>query len=182
MRKWLVLIVIVGMFGWAIFNFIVKDDKSDAERTQEENEVVGLQKGNAAPDFEIETIDGDLVHLSDYRGQVVFLNFWATWCPPCRAEMPDMQKVHDDYADLDVAILGVNQIDTESKDEDVPAFLDEFDITFPILIDKGLDVGMRYRALTYPTTYVLDQQGRVYDIAVGPLNYDMMVQVIKDLQ
>src|SRR5699024_11976097 len=82
----------------------------------------GLKKGDIAPDFELETLSGETVTLADYRGQKVMLNFWATWCPPCRAEMPDMQKVQDERDD--VVILAVNQVQTESNPDNIAPFLD----------------------------------------------------------
>src|SRR5690625_1953509 len=99
------------MAGWAIYDFIIKEDAEsamiDESSTQTDGENTtdaefGLERGNLAPDFELETLDGETAKLSDFRGKPVLLNFWATWCPPCRAEMPDMQKF---YEDKDVVIL-----------------------------------------------------------------------------
>lgn len=179
MKKGLIITVIIAMFGWAIYSFVIKDTTVPGEAGQEEDGEIGLKKGNYAPDFELELLSGETVKLSDYRGQPVILNFWATWCPPCRAEMPDMQKIHEDY---DVAILGVNQIDTESSPKNVPDFIDELGVTFPILLDAESLVGIRYGAKVLPTTYLIDKDGRVYDIAKGPLTYDAMFQVIKSMQ
>lgn len=179
MKRGLIITVIIAMFGWAIYSFVFDDRSVPGGEGQVEDDTIGLKKGDYAPDFEIETIDGELLRLSDYRGKTVILNFWATWCPPCRAEMPDMQKVHEDF---DVAILAVNEIDTEASMNDVTAFIDEFGLTFPVLLDEGLLVGSKYQAMSFPTTYLIDKDGRVFDIAVGPLTYDMMFQAIKAMQ
>src|SRR5690625_5188421 len=106
MKKWIIILVIVGLVGWAVYDFA-----ANQEAEEEEDPVVGLEKGNLAPDFELETIEGETVKLSDYRGEKVMLNFWATWCPPCRAEMPDMQKFHENHDEG--VILAVNLTETE---------------------------------------------------------------------
>src|SRR5699024_5531689 len=136
LRNAIIIVVIIGMIGWAIYGFIDKQsntaliDSNDAETTEvndaEQVEVadgegevkkekmstagapqqMGFEPGEEAPDFELETMDGEPAKLSDYRGQKVLLNFWATWCPPCRDEIPDMQAFHEDYGD-DVAVLAV---------------------------------------------------------------------------
>lgn len=179
LKKGLILVVIVAMFGWAIYSFATKDETVPGEAGQVEDDVIGLEKGNYAPDFELELLTGEKVKLSDYRGKPVLLNFWASWCAPCRAEMPDMQKIHEDY---DVAILAVNQIDTETFPENVPEFIEEFGITFPVLMDEESLVGIRYGAMVLPTTYLIDKSGRIYNIAKGPLTYDLMFQAIKAMQ
>lgn len=180
MKKGLILTVIIAMFGWAIYSFVAKDDGNATESAQDDIGVIGLEKGNFAPDFELESIDGDPIKLSDLRGQPVFVNFWATWCPPCRAEMPDMQKIHEEYDD--VTILAVNEVDTESSPRNVEKFIEEFGITFPIPSDSGLNVGTRYRATSLPTTYLINPDGTIHNVAVGPLTYEMMVQEIKAMQ
>src|SRR5699024_7889902 len=99
MKKAIIIVVILGMFGWAIYDFVIKSDDDaelKVEADDEDSEVqVGLEKGNRAPDFELTTMDGEKVKLSDYRGERVMLNFWASWCGPCRTEMPDMQKLYE---------------------------------------------------------------------------------------
>lgn len=180
MKKGIILVVIAAMFGWAIYSFVAKDNDNASESAQDDIGVVGLEKGDFAPDFELETITGEKIKLSDLRGEPVFVNFWATWCPPCRAEMPDMQKVHEDYDD--VTILAVNEIETESSPRNVDSFIEEFGITFPIPSDKGGNVGARYRATSLPTTYLINPDGTVHNVAVGPLTYEAMVQEINVMQ
>src|SRR5699024_12283205 len=98
MKKLFIVVVIVGLFGWVIYEFIDSKEDTAGEEVEQDSEV-GIEKGDLAPDFELETLDGETVKLSDFRGQKVLLNFWATWCPPCRAEMPDMQKFHEENED-----------------------------------------------------------------------------------
>lgn len=133
------------MLGWAIYDFIdSKENNADQFKNAEEVQVgeteienekgeeteVGLDIGNVAPDFELETLDGDMVKLSDFRRNKVMINFWATWCPPCRAEMPDMERFHQDK---DIVILAVNLTDTENSIKNIENFANEFNLTFPIL-------------------------------------------------
>src|SRR5690625_3213867 len=123
MKKWILVVVVVGLLGWAVYDFVISDDEAAEEAATEKDDEVGIEVGDTAPNFTLETLDGEEVKLSDYRGQKVLLNFWATWCPPCRAEMPDMQKYHEE--DDDAVILAVNLTETEKSSTGVDEFLDE---------------------------------------------------------
>ncbi len=169
MKKWIIIVVVVGLLGWAVYDFAISKEAKEEMAPE-----VGLEKGNLAPDFELETVDGETVKLSDYRGEKVMLNFWATWCPPCRAEMPDMQKFHEEHHEG--VILAVNLTETENSPRNVDKFLDEYGITFTVLADKNTTVGNIYKAQALPTSYLIDSEGKIHNIAVGPLNYELMVQ------
>ncbi|WP_096274572.1 peroxiredoxin family protein [Paucisalibacillus globulus] len=193
MKKWILIVVVIGMLGWAVFDFIdsnrksagqfenveevqeVEDDSQNEEaiETGTEEPVIGLEVGNKAPDFQLDTLTGDTVKLSDFRGSRVMINFWSTWCPPCRAEMPDMEEFHQDK---DIVILAVNLSDTEKSVEDVEKFTDDFKLTFPILMDTNLDVANLYAIQPIPTTYMVDSNGIISYRAFGAMNYDLMVQ------
>jgi peroxiredoxin len=125
-------------------------------------------KGHPAPDFALPTLDGQTIRLSDYKGQPVLVNFWATWCGPCRAEFPDFQKAWVDNAD-NLVIIGVNNTSTDLKDQ-VPAFVDEFGVTFPIVLDESGDTAKAYNILGLPTTIFIDRNGVVNEVFTGPLN------------
>src|SRR5690554_1010142 len=115
----------------------------------------GLAKGEIAPDFELMTLDGETARLSDYKGKKVILNFWASWCPPCRAEMPDMQKYYEEQAAKEnVEILAVNLTTEDRGMEKITAFIEEFNLTFPIPMDREGDIGKLYQAVAIPTTYM----------------------------
>ncbi|WP_047986450.1 peroxiredoxin family protein [Ornithinibacillus californiensis] len=192
MKKWILIVVVIGMLGWAVFDFIDSNRKSadrfeNVEKVEEEDDsqneqavetgteepVIGLEVGNKAPDFQLDTLTGDSVKLSDFRGSRVMINFWATWCPPCRAEMPDMEEFRQDK---DIVILAVNLSDTEKSVEDVEKFKDDFKLTFPILMDTNLDVANLYAIQPIPTTYMVDSNGIISYRAFGAMNYDLMVQ------
>lgn len=177
MKKAIIIVVILGMFGWAMYDFVIKPDGSDVVEQNEDrgdDEVkVGLEQGNKAPDFELETLDGDEVKLSDYEGERVMVNFWASWCGPCRAEMPDMQKLHENE---DIKILAVNLTDTESSEKNVPNFADDLGLTFSILLDQDNEVAGLYQIQPVPTSYMIDSDGIIQNKALGALNYEQMLQ------
>lgn len=183
MKRWIIIAVIALMAGWAIYDFVIKQDAESAEfgpdskvestESDEANVEIGLEKGKQAPDFELNTLDGETVKLSDFRGERVLLNFWATWCPPCRAEMPDMQKF---YEDKDVVILAVDALETERTIDNVHEFAEEFGVTFDILLDENSKALTIYDVISFPTTYMIDSNGIIQNMAPGALNYEQMVQ------
>lgn len=108
-----------------------------------------------APDFELEDLNGARVRLSDFRGQVVVLNFWATWCPPCRVELPTLQRLEERRGD-EIVLLAISQGEDKA---DVERFVREGGYTFRVLLDPRLIVGNTYGARSIPTTFVIDQDG-----------------------
>ena len=125
----------------------------------------------AAPDFTLPDMDDTQRALSDYRGKVVMLNFWATWCPPCRREMPSMQRLYEKYRERGLAVIAVNQF--ESPDL-VFEFTGRLSVvpTFPILFDRDSRVSEQYKVKGLPTTYLLDRQGRIHYRAIGGREFD----------
>lgn len=132
-----------------------------------------------ATDFELQTLDGDTMSLHDQRGKVVILNFWASWCEPCRYEMPHFQSFYERYQQ-EVEIIAVN---VTSKDHiaDVEAFRDTYRLTFPILLDETGDISTMYGAFSIPTTVILDRDGQVVHEVVGPMEEAMLSEVIEPL-
>lgn len=122
------------------------------------------QAGFVAPDFTLDTLDGGAITLSDLRGQAVLVNFWASWCPPCRAEMPAIQRVYERYRDQGFTILAV---DLQESDRQVTAFSSSLGLTFPILMDRDGSVFNRYQVKALPSTFFVDRQGVIRDVAVG---------------
>ncbi|MFT8322866.1 MAG: redoxin domain-containing protein [Bacillus sp. (in: firmicutes)] len=113
-----------------------------------------IEIGKAAPNFVLKNLAGETIKLSDYRGKKVMLNFWATWCPPCKKEMPTIQKFYEENKDK-VVILAVN-IDGQ---EDVFDYVHSMNITFPILLDEKDKVNELYQIITIPTTFFIDENG-----------------------
>ncbi|GAA0601390.1 hypothetical protein GCM10009001_17660 [Virgibacillus siamensis] len=129
--------------------------------------------------FVLKTLEGKTVSLSDFRGKRVIVNFWATWCPPCRAEIPDFQKL---YEKKDVKILAVNLTDTEKSKKDVSTFVKEFEMTFPVLMDVDSDVAEMYQVQAYPTSYIIDSSGHIQYRALGAMNYELMIQELAKIK
>ncbi len=124
------------------------------------------REGFFAPDFTLDTLQGDTIRLSDLRGRIVIVNFWATWCPPCRAETPALQSSYEQYKDAGVLVLGVNLTDQDSL-KDVGAFVKEFGLTYPILLDRDGSVGLRYRLQGLPSTFFINGQGVIRTLVIG---------------
>lgn len=129
--------------------------------------------GVEAPDFVLEMAGtGEHVRLSDFRGQTVILNFWATWCVPCRTEMPDLQAA---YEDDDVLVLAVNQ---QESDAAVERFVDEFDLSFPVILDREGSVRAHYNVIGLPATFFIDPDGVVRARNFGPVFGDILPEGI----
>lgn len=134
--------------------------------------------GAPAPDFTLKNLNGDNVTLSELRGQVVLINFWATWCGPCRAEMPAIQRRYDALKDQGFTVLAVNDDEAE---QDVQAFAQAYELTFPILLDPGESVVGLYRVLAFPTTFFVDPQGVIQKLHIGALTESALDQYLTDL-
>jgi len=141
---------------------------------------IGLDKGNQAPDFELVTLDGESKKLSDYQGKKVILNFWATWCPPCQEEMPEMEKFHQQYGD-EVYVIAVNFTVSESNEDKVKKFIVDHEYSFPVLLDPENKANSGYEVLTYPTSYFIDENGIIRNKVVGPMTLQVMKEKIEDM-
>jgi len=120
--------------------------------------------GFTAPDFALETLDGQTLTLSDLRGQLVLVNFWATWCPSCRAEMPAIQQVYEQYRDQGFMVLAVNMQESNTQ---VTAFAGQSGLAFPILMDTSGRVFDLYRVNALPSTFFVDGAGVIREVIVG---------------
>jgi peroxiredoxin len=137
------------------------------------------EKGFVAPDFTLETYDGETVRLAQLRGQVVLINFWATWCPPCREEMPAIQEAYDEHRERGLVVLAANLMENDAQ---VGDFMAEMELTFPILMDRRGTVSERYRVQSLPTTYFVDRSGVIQDIVIGgPMPRSLIEGKVTDL-
>lgn len=126
-----------------------------------------LQAKNAngpAPDFTLKTLDGRNMKLSELAGNVVMINFWASWCAPCRVEMPKLNDLYNKYKDLGFVLLGVN---VEQQEQPPRNFLKKRPVDFPILLDKGNDVSKQYHVIAMPTTVLVDRSGNMRYVHQG---------------
>jgi peroxiredoxin len=135
-------------------------------------------RGHPAPDFTLQTLEGESLTLSDLRGQAVVLNFWATWCPPCQAEMPELQAAYDEYGDKGLVVLGVNQAEDKAT---VHAFLNERKLTFPVVLDSQYEASQLYQVNSLPTTFFIDRDGVIREIVIGQMNAALLKQQIRSI-
>jgi len=158
--------IFIGIIALAIIAIAVIESSKPKQPISETNDKnIGIDIGKISSDFELESLDGRKVRLSDYRGKNIILNFWASWCPPCREEMSEFQKIYSENKDK-IVVLGVNL--QESKDN-AEAFVKKLGITFPILLDPNAQVKDRYNVFTQPVTYFIDENGQIVDKKLGPL-------------
>jgi cytochrome c biogenesis protein CcmG/thiol:disulfide interchange protein DsbE len=133
--------------------------------------------GYPAPDFTLPTVAGSDITLSELRGMPVVLNFWATWCPPCRAELPELQAASEKYAGQ-IAIIGVNQAEPPAA---VQAFAGKLGLAFEIPLDTEAKVSHTYGVRSLPTTFFIDRQGVIRQIQIGPVTEATLTQLLRSI-
>ena len=142
----------------------------------------GLKKGDLAPDITMTNLAGEEVKLSDYRGKKVILNFWATWCPPCKAEMPHMQKYYDENNEKqNVEIIGFNMTFSGDSIKNVEQFVASYKLTFPIYTTFDDNIINQYEILTMPSTFFIDEEGRIHRKVIGPVDEDSLAYYVEDM-
>lgn len=132
-------------------------------------------------DFELQTLKGETVRLSDYEGKKVILNFWATWCPPCKAEMPHMQKFYEHHSD-EVEVIAINLTSRDNGVDEVKSFVESYGLTFTIPLDEDGVYGKLYEVTTIPTSYVINTKGEIVQKVVGPMDERMMKKIIQEIE
>jgi peroxiredoxin len=178
----IIIVIFAALIGAAVFTAQKEQKQQKDKNTTTESSNTGLKTGSKAPDFTLNTLEGKQISLSDFRGKKVILNFWATWCPPCREEMPEMARFYKDYQQKEVEILAVNLAYSESKPEKIKDFTKEYGITFQIPLDEKNTIGKQYRAVAIPTSYFINEDGVIQNMHVGPMDYEFMEEKIKDME
>lgn len=172
--RWKGLLLLLGglVFGTLIGLIILRGGltSSSPERLPAPAEV-----GHSAPEFSLKNLEGETISLDHFRGKVVFLNFWATWCVPCRGEMPLLQQFARENGGSTV-VLGIN---LDEPIDQVASFAAEAGITFPILLDTGSEVVTRYAIRGYPTTVVVDRDGNIQAIHIGTLTQSTLADYLE---
>jgi peroxiredoxin len=137
-------------------------------------------KETAAPDFTLKSVGGENLKLSEYRGEVVLINFWASWCGPCRQEMPVLSELHDKYKALGFTVLGVNVEEDSSK---ARKLLQEMSVSFPVLLDNESVVSKQYDVIAMPSTVLVDRNGNMRYLHKGykPGLEDVYMQQVREL-
>ncbi len=172
-RFWYVTVLLLGLI-W----IFVSADKSHASTS---GTVAAPQKGFLAPDFELKTVTGEIIKLSNLRGKAVLVNLWATWCPPCRAEMKSIDKVYNEYKNQGLIVLAVNMTyqDDASK---ISPFVTEEGLTFPILLDPNADVGHAYQLRSLPSSFFIGRDGIIHEVVIGgPMSEALLRTHIEDI-
>lgn len=170
---WIALTAVVAVLGavWIAMTRVSDGPAALAATT-------AAEVGSLAPDFTLTTLDGEDLTLSDLRGRPVVVNFWATWCPPCRAEIPALDQAGRELGG-DVVILGV---DVQEDPAAVAAFAAEIGMRYPVALDETAAVARAYRVRAFPTTYFIDSRGVVVDVISGPLNVPLLYTRLAELE
>ena len=158
-RVYIYVVILLLGFAW----IVISADRSGISTS---GLIPAPQQGFLAPDFELQTTSGETIKLSDLRGQAVLVNLWATWCPPCRAEMPSIEKVYNEYKDDGLVVLAVDMTyqDTQSN---IAPFVAEYGLTFPILLDQSGDVGNAYQLRSLPSSFFINRDGTINEVVIG---------------
>ena len=168
-----------------------KEEAQNGETQKEETNQNGSEEEQRlvypAPDFSLVDQYGNTHSLADYNGKVIFLNFWATWCGPCRQEMPDIQKLYEEFGENteDVIILGIanpkskeHPTNQDATEEEIVTFMNENGYTYPVVMDRTGDIFSQYGISAFPTTFMIDAEGNIYGYVSGALTEDMMRSII----
>jgi peroxiredoxin len=151
------------VIGFILFLFFISITCSGPESTSTKP-----QAPKPAQDFTLKDINGKEIKLSSLKGKAVMVNFWATWCNPCREEMPDLQQSYEENKDKGFIILGINIKESESK---VSQFVDSYKITYPVLLDIDGSVSTLYQVFGVPMSYFIDRNGLIKDSFIGMMTY-----------
>lgn len=161
-NKTIIILVLASVFG-----LVSEGTKADRHFWTALG-IIRLDEKLKAPSFTLKNLNGTEVKLEDHRGKIVFLNFWTTWCRPCREEMRSMEKLYTEFKNRDFTILAV---DFQEDSETVKAFRKDFNLNFPILLDSDGKVGLMYGVRGIPATYLIDREGYVLGRALGPRDW-----------
>jgi len=172
--KRLVLILFLFGLGWTFISRAPMDQTAEL--------VSSPRVGFLAPDFSLERLDGgDLITLSDLRGKVILVNIWASWCPPCREEMPAINRVYQEYESQGFEVLAVNTT-YQDNEEDAAAFAQNLGLTFPILLDRTGEIRQLYLLRGLPSSYFIDREGIIRSVVVGgPMTETLIRTKIQEL-
>ncbi|MCS6842167.1 MAG: TlpA family protein disulfide reductase [Roseiflexus sp.] len=177
---WDLLLVATLLFG-SVFIWTTRITPNAAATTPAPQSAVAQPApriGHPAPEFALTAVNGSQVALSDLRGQVVLINFWATWCPPCRAEMPAIQQAYDRFRDQGFLVLAVNQQEDAAS---VAKYMSEQRLTFPALLDSDARVSTDYQARVLPSSFFVDRRGIIRAVYRGPMSRGMIEGAIEQL-
>ncbi len=171
-RNWLTLIILGLGILW-IFISRTTTQNTSAEAISQP------YKGFLAPDFELTTSNGEIIRLSELRGKAIILNFWASWCPPCRAEMPAIEAVHKSYQEKGLVVLGINATNQDQVTQ-VNAYTDNMGLTFQILFDTSGITQELYAVSALPSTFFIDREGIIREVIIGGPMAEALLKIHTD--
>jgi len=182
-RRALVTLLLVGLAGLvllaAMTELLARDrEGSSAGITVANFRAVAESDGRRAPAFTLPSLDGSDIHLSERPGQVIVLNFWASWCAPCRVEASDLQGVWDRYRDRGVRFIGVDYLDDDASGR---AFVDEFAVTYPSAVDQAGSLASEYEVIGVPTTFVISPDGTIVFRFTGRIDAAVLSRALDDV-
>ncbi|MFV9675229.1 MAG: peroxiredoxin family protein [Anaerolineales bacterium] len=163
-RKWVIGVAVLLGLGLVVAGGVALAGRNENEQGSYTGVKVAQVGGALAPDFTLVNLEGENVSLSDFKGQPVLINLWATWCGPCRIEMPTIQSRFEEYRDEGFIVLAVN---FDEPRADVQSFRDKFELTFQTLLDPGAEVQKLYRTRSYPTSFFVDRKGVIQAQHIG---------------
>ena len=171
MPKNLLLLVLIGVPLVGIAGWLMLESRMPTTLDQllEEADVLKVPHSTEAVDFALVDVNAREVRLADLRGNIVFLNFWTTWCPPCRTEMPDMEKLYQKFKDKQFAMVAVSLRETA---EVVKRFTESHRLNFIAVLDPDGEMSRRFRIRSIPTTYILNTRGQIVGVALGPRKWN----------
>ena len=158
-RRILFFMLLAAGFAWILFS-------ADKSGTSTAGKIPAPQTGFLAPDFALKTLEGEAIQLSDLRGQPVLVNLWATWCPPCRAEMQTLETVYNDYKDQGFIVLAVNMTSQDDPQAVLP-FVTERGLTYPILLDDKGEIAKAYQMKSLPSSFFINRDGTINEVVIG---------------
>jgi len=160
-QRYVLLMALVAIFGlsWIVASRVPENTTRHVAQAP--------KPGFLAPDFELQSLDGETIKLSQYRGYPVVINFWATWCPPCRSEMPAIVQEYERYKEQGLVVLAIDNGEDPPK---VLEFRKQYGMSFPVLLDKKMRVAEMYQIRALPTTFFIAPDGTITDMVVGGMN------------
>ncbi len=174
--RWLAFTVVVFIAGAAwVWSSAVSDSATTGGR------IPSPREGFLAPDFTLDLLTGGEMTLSEQKGKVVIINLWASWCPPCKAEMPALQEVYLANRDRGLEVLAVNTT-YQDQESDAAAFVQDFNLTFPILLERTGAVARQYQLRAMPSTFFVDREGVIRKVIIGgPMSEVTLQTVVEEL-
>ncbi|AQS55724.1 TlpA family protein disulfide reductase [Novibacillus thermophilus] len=175
---WVGIVIILLIVG-AVFMNQSREGQQQTAKVVEPDRDVKPQEGFAAPDFTLQSLSGETVQLYENNGKPSLINFWASWCPPCKVEMPDLQEAYDTYGDQ-VNFLMVDLTFNDDLDE-MTQYIESNSFTFPVLLDETGDTASQYQVVAIPSTYIVDKNGIIVSKVQGAMSREQIQDTMKRL-